>query len=140
MPFVNILIHAVWGTKNRFPYLKSDIRFAIIDHIIQNAINKGIIIECVDGYHDHLHCVFRLNKEMSITKAMQLIKGESSYWANKIKLTSQKFEWADEYYAVSVSESILPQLRKYIENQEEHHRHQTFKEDYLKFIESLDKG
>lgn len=140
MPFVNILIHAVWETKNRFPFLKSDIRLAIMDHIIQNAKSKGIIIECINGYHDHLHCVFRLNKEMSISKAMQLIKGESSYWANKVNLTSRKFEWADEYYAASVSESILPQLRKYIDNQDEHHRKHTFEEEYQKFIESISKG
>jgi len=65
---------------------------------------------------------------------MQLIKGESSYWINKNGLTKPKFEWQDEYYAVSVSESILNKVREYIKNQEEHHRKKTFLDDFDEFI------
>lgn len=66
---------------------------------------------------------------------MQQIKGESSFWANnKTTLFDRKFEWADEYYAVSVSESQLPKVRNYIYNQEEHHRKITFEEEYEAFI------
>ena len=53
---------------------------------------------------------------------MQMIKGESSYWINKNSLVRCKFEWADEYYGVSVSESHVVRVREYIKNQEEHHR------------------
>jgi hypothetical protein len=49
---------------------------------------------------------------------MQLIKGESSYWINKEQLLNRKFEWQDEYFAVSVSESMLDKVRNYIKNQE----------------------
>lgn len=65
---------------------------------------------------------------------MQLIKGESSFWINKNKLTKEKFEWQDEYFAVSVSESILEKVRDYIKNQEEHHRIKTFQEEYDDFV------
>jgi REP element-mobilizing transposase RayT len=65
---------------------------------------------------------------------MQLVKGESSFWINKHQLTEEKFEWQDEYYGVSVSESILPKVRKYIENQEQHHRKKSFEEEYEDFI------
>jgi REP element-mobilizing transposase RayT len=63
-----------------------------------------------------------------------LIKGESSFWINKNKLTIEKFEWQDEYFAVSVSESMLDKVRDYIKNQEEHHRKKTFQEEYDEFI------
>jgi hypothetical protein len=53
---------------------------------------------------------------------MQLIKGESSFWINKNKLTSHKFEWAVEYFGISISDSQTPKLREYIRNQEEHHK------------------
>ena len=66
---------------------------------------------------------------------MQLIKGESSYWINKHELTSRKFEWQDEYFAVSVSESKLDLVRNYIKNQEEHHRKKTFQEEYQELIQ-----
>jgi REP element-mobilizing transposase RayT len=75
-----------------------------------------------------------LGIDQTIQKVMQLIKGESSYWINKNRLTKEKFEWQDEYFAVSVSESMLDKVRDYIKNQEEHHRKKTFQEEYDEFI------
>lgn len=63
-----------------------------------------------------------------------LIKGESSYWINKNKLTSTKFEWQDEYIALSVSESIVEKVRKYISNQEQHHIKKSFTDEYKEFL------
>lgn len=65
---------------------------------------------------------------------MQLIKGESSFWINKNELTNEKFEWQDEYFAVSVSESMLDKVREYIKKQEEHHSKKTFQQEYEEFI------
>jgi len=65
---------------------------------------------------------------------MQLIKGESSFWINKQGLTKEKFEWQDEYFAVSVSESMIDKVREYIKNQEEHHSKKTFQQEYDEFI------
>lgn len=130
------MIHAVWGTKSREQLLTKEIRPLVIKHIKENAITKEIHIDSINGYTDHLHCLFGLNAEMSIAKAMQLIKGESSFWVNKEKLTSTKFEWADEYFAVSVSESIVPKVRAYIQNQEQHHKKITFMQEYEEFIKT----
>jgi putative transposase len=66
---------------------------------------------------------------------MQLIKGESSYWINKNNLMDGKFEWADEYYGVSVSESHLIVVRDYIKKQEQHHKKQTWQEECDEFME-----
>ena len=65
---------------------------------------------------------------------MQLIKGESSFWINKNRLCRTKFEWQDEYFAVSVSESTLESVRKYIANQEEHHRKRSFDDEFEDFL------
>ncbi len=73
---------------------------------------------------------------MTITKTMQLLKGESSFWINKNNLCQNKFEWADEYFAVSISESQVPKVRAYIKNQEQHHRLNSWAEEYEKFISS----
>ena len=117
MAFVKIMIHAVWGTKNREPYLTKDIRPLIVSHIKENARSKEIFIDTLDGYTEHLHCLMGLNADMSISKAMHLIKGESAFWINKQKIINYKFEWADEYFAVSVSESMLNKVRAYINTQ-----------------------
>ena len=71
---------------------------------------------------------------MSIAKAMQLIKGESAFWINKQKITKTKFEWADEYFAISVSESMLGRVRAYIDGQEFHHHKKTFQEEFVEFL------
>ncbi len=121
MSRVNIWIHAVWGTKRRLPYL-ANFKETMINHIRENAIKKNIFIDRIDGDVDHLHCLFKLNATMSVSRVMQLIKGESSCWANKNKIFRNKFEWCDDYYAASVSESDLDRVRRYIDNQAEHHK------------------
>ena len=134
MAFVKVMIHAVWGTKNREPYLTTDVRQKIIQHIKDNAKSKQIYIDTINGHDEHLHCFFGLNADMSISKVMQLIKGESAFWMNKEKIIRTKFEWADEYFAVSVSESMIDKVRVYINNQEEHHKKITFAQEYENFI------
>jgi len=142
MPFVKVYIHFVWSTKNRFPFLKTkEMRLKVWNHIRENAKEKGIFIDFINGYNDHCHCLVSLGVDQTIQKIMQLIKGESSFWINKQGLLAdlpsaeiEKFEWQDEYFAVSVSESMLDTVRNYIKNQEEHHSKKTFQEEYDEFI------
>jgi len=132
MSFIKIYIHFVWSTKNRIPYLDSiQLREKVWKHIIDNAKEKGIFIDFINGYADHCHCLISLGVDQKI---MQLIKGESSYWINKNKLTKKKFEWQDDYFAVSVSESVVNKVRDYIKNQESHHKKKTFQEEYDEII------
>jgi hypothetical protein len=69
-----------------------------------------------------------------------LIKGESSNWVNKNKLLNGKFEWQDEYIAISVSESLVEKVVDYIKNQEEHHRVKSFEEEYNLFLKKYNFG
>lgn len=134
MSFVRIWLHCVWGTKNRTPFLTHQNKSEIFQHIKENAANKGIYIDFLNGYKEHIHCIISLNAEQSLSKIMQLIKGESSYWINKNKLVKGKFEWADEYFAVSVSESQINKVRNYIKNQEDHHEKKSWEDEYNEFI------
>ncbi|MCE9539966.1 MAG: IS200/IS605 family transposase [Bacteroidetes bacterium] len=134
MSFVKVMIHAVWGTRNRYPFLTKEVREKLISHIKENAKTKQIYIDRLDGHTEHLHCLFGLNADTSIAKTLQLLKEESAFWINKQQLTASKFEWADEYFAVSVSESIVDKVRAYIDGQEEHHKKVTFTQEYEKFI------
>ncbi|MEO1049254.1 MAG: IS200/IS605 family transposase [Bacteroidota bacterium] len=135
MPFIKIWIHAVWSTKNREPLLDKVIRKAVIDHIQFNAKDKNIYIDTMNGYVDHLHALISLKGDQTPAKVMQLIKGESAYWINQERLIGTKFAWQSEYFAISVSESQLPIVRKYIDNQEEHHSKKSFQQEYEEFME-----
>jgi len=134
MSFVRIWIHLVFGTKNRVPFLTKDIREKVINHILDNASQKEVYIDFINGYKDHLHCLISLGSEKNIAKVVNLIKGESSYWINKNKITNTKFEWADEYFAASISESQIERLRKYIQNQDSHHAIKSFEQEYEEFV------
>nr|WP_231131677.1 transposase [Flavobacterium hydrophilum] len=107
-------------------------KFGII--LKKYAKEKGIYVDFINGYSDHCHCLISLGADQHIQKIMQLIKGESSFWINKNQLTKEKFEWQDEYFAVSVSESIIDKVRDYIKNQETHHATKTFQEEYDEII------
>ncbi|MEO5776000.1 MAG: IS200/IS605 family transposase [Flavobacterium sp.] len=141
MPYLKIYIHFVWCTKNREPFLNTiESRKLVWNHIRENAIKKDIYIDFVNGFEDHCHCLISLGINQSIDKIMQLIKGESSFWINKNNhlfpnMKRRKFEWQDEYFALSVSESILNKVRNYIKNQEEHHKKKTFQNEYDEIIE-----
>jgi len=121
MSFVKIWIHLVFATKNREPLLSPNIRQVVYKHIINNCKEKDIFLKAINGYTDHVHCLLSLNKDQSIAKIAQLIKGESSFWINKSEITSNPFSWQDDYFAVSVSESQVDTVTKYIKNQEKHH-------------------
>ena len=129
MSYVRNWLHCVWCTKNRAPFLTKAIKNELLNHILLNAKEKGIYIDKLNGHNEHLHCLISLSPDQSLAKVMQLIKGESSFWINNNKLTKSKFEWAVDYYAVSVSESHLPGVRDYILRQEEHHRKKSCDEE-----------
>jgi putative transposase len=139
MPFIKVYIHFVWSTKNRKALLNSkELRLKVWEHIKENSSAKGIFIDFVSGYSDHCHCLISLGADQTLQKVMQLIKGESSFWVNKQQLIEEKFEWQDEYFAVSVSESVIDKVRNYIKNQENHHRKKSYQEEYDEFISKYD--
>jgi len=129
MSYLSIWLHCVWTTNKRIPYLRDEIRDEVILHIRNNAKLKGIYIDHINGYHEHLHALISLGGNQTVSEIMQKIKGESSFWINKNKLTRLKFEWQDDFYSVSIGMSQIDNLRKYIRNQYQHHQKVAFQEE-----------
>ena len=134
MPYLKVWIHLVWATKSRKPLLSAPIRPLVFNHIRENASTKNIHLDFINGFTEHVHCLVSMNAKQSIAEITQLIKGESSFWINKNNLTATKFEWQDDYYAVSVSHSVVNRVREYIKNQENHHQTKTFDQEVDEFI------
>ena len=134
MPYLRIWLHCVWNTKCRKPVLVKEIREKLFGHIIEYSKSKDIFIDKIGGYNEHIHCLISLGSEQSISKIMNLIKGESSHWLNSNKLITEKFEWQDDYFAISVSESIVDNVRRYILNQESHHTRKSFQAEIEEII------
>lgn len=136
MPYTTLYIHLVWATKDQQPRLDKKIRSELFPHIKENAKTKNIFIDTIGGHDEHIHTLISLDPTQSISNILNLIKGESSHWLNKSKLIKGKFEWQDDYFAVSVSPSVVEKVRDYILNQEIHHQKKTFGREFEEFIKS----
>lgn len=123
-------IHLVFGTKGRRPYLTSSVGpqvFAYLAGAFQKWESPAII---VGGHVDHVHALFLLNKNVSLAKIVEEIKKGSSKWIKTLGVGLDDFAWQNGYGAFSVSESNSLEVRKYIENQEEHHRRRSFQDEF----------
>jgi putative transposase len=128
--YTKIYLHLIWSTKNREPYLTVDARPKAFEHLIQNAREKGIYVECMNIQIDHIHLLVNLPSDQKIDDVVKLLKGESSHWINSENIIKSKFSWQRGYGAFSVSPSHIEAVRKYIIGQDEHHRKKTFTEEY----------
>ena len=105
-----------------------------ITGIIQN---NGHTMIAINNMPDHLHLFIGLNLAQSISMIMQLVKGDSSEWINKEKLTNHTFRWQNGYGAFSYSKSQINRVARYIQNQQEHHKKRDFLNEYRKMLDSF---
>ena len=134
MSYVRIWIHTVFATRQREAFLSDDVRADILCHIRTNCAAKGIFIQTIGGYVEHIHCLLSLGKMQTIADTVRLMKGESAFWINKNRICPYYFAWQDDYFAVSVSESHVKKVTEYIENQEQHHAGKTYAQETEEFI------
>lgn len=135
MSYTKIWLHCVWSTKNRDNTISHSFRPALLSHFREQAQEKGISLDYVNAHKDHVHGLINLGKTQTIADVMHQLKGESSYWINKMKKMPHKFGWQDDYFVVSVSHSHIDKVRNYIKNQDEHHRKMTWDEEVDLFLE-----
>lgn len=139
MSFINVYVHFVWATKNRYPYLNSpELRTMLWKHIKENGDAKGIFIDFVGGYEDHCHCLVSMKGDQTIQQIARLIKGESSHWINMHQLTREHFVWQSEFYAIAVCETAIVSVRNYIRNQEAHHSNKRKPKKSRSYFEPID--
>ena len=131
--YTNLLFHIVYSTKYRKPLIQpswQDELYGYMGGIIR--AEKGILL-VVGGIKDHVHMLAKLPPTIAVSDMLRLIKGNSSKWVNERPDVSY-FEWQAGYGAFSVSKSNVPSVRKYIDSQEEHHRKQSFRDEYLALL------
>ena len=130
--YYKIWIHLVWSTKDRQPLLKKAFRQRVFQHIQEKAEAESVWMDTINGVEDHVHSLISLNPKYAISDVVNKLKGESSHWINSEDFLRVKFAWQRGFSAFSVSESGVDRVRKYIQNQETHHRKQAFREEVEK--------
>ena len=128
-------VHLIWGTLNREKLLNKTAAARVSRYFSEYAEKEGIYMKINYVNADHVHALIDLPTFLSIEKAVQLLKGASSHWLNSNDIVARKFAWGRGYGAFSVSESNVPQVARYIADQEEHHRMHTFAEELREFID-----
>jgi len=124
----------VWGTKKRKAVFEKTVRKKLSNYLYQYAKGKEIYMHINYVNADHVHVLIDLPRHFALQKVAKLLKGSSSFWINKNRLTDLKFSWARGYGAFSVSASAIEKVKSYIRNQEEHHRKKSFTEELDDFL------
>ncbi len=133
--FTNSLYHCVWSTKGRQPVITPEIQARLWPYIGGIARANKISALAVGGFNDHVHVLISLPPTIALSKADQLIKGNSSKWLYEEFKELWSFQWQEGYGAFSIGISGLEETKKYIANQAEHHRQKTFLEEFKTFLE-----
>ncbi|MBC7828859.1 MAG: IS200/IS605 family transposase [Chitinophagaceae bacterium] len=136
--YTKMHLQLVFAVENRISLIKrlwKDELYKYITGIVQNNDHKLLTI---NGMPDHLHVLIGMRPLQSVSDLMQNIKRDSSAWINNNKFTNGKFSWQEGYGAFSYSKSHLPDVIKYIENQEFHHKKKTFIEEYKELLEKFE--
>jgi REP element-mobilizing transposase RayT len=129
-----IYIHAIFSTKNRERTLANTWQEEL-HKVVGGAINGlGCQSLVVGGVEDHLHCLVVLGRTLSISEAMRKIKSTSSLWINQNCGLANPFHWQAGYGAFSVSQSNVEAVREYIQRQREHHKTQSFQDEFREWL------
>jgi putative transposase len=99
--------------------------------------NKGQKLLRINGVENHVHILLNIKPNIALSDLMKDIKMNSTNWINQQKFCNHKFQWQVGFGAFTYSISQLDNVIKYIDNQEEHHKKQSFKEEYISFLKNF---
>jgi putative transposase len=132
--FTSCIVHCVWSTKNRVPSLTSDLRERLWPYLGGIARENKMKALAVGGTADHVHILVSLPATLSVAKAIQLLKGNSSKWIHETFPQLKLFGWQEGYGAFSIGVSGVEATASYIHDQERHHRRRTFREELVNML------
>ena len=132
--FTNCLIHYVFSTKHRRKLITPELRERLWPYLGGIARENGMKALAIGGVPDHIHMLVSLPSTLAIAKAIQLIKGGSSKWVHDTFPAHRDFGWQEGYGAFSIGVSGVPDTIAYINDQEKHHREQTFEAEFMAFL------
>ena len=132
--FTQIHIQTVFAVQNRESIIAPSWRERLYDYITAIVQNRGNRMLAIGGTGNHLHMLFGMRPQESLSSLMLAVKRDSSKWINDEKLVKGTFHWQQGYGAFSYNKSLLPAVIGYILGQEKHHAKRSFREEYLDML------
>ncbi len=133
--YSRIWLHLVWSTLNREPLLPPPVATKCAPWLHDYSRSKSVFLKTCYFNAEHVHALVDLPTDRSVEEVTQLFKGASSHWINEQRFVPGRFAWGRGYGVFSVSESLMPEVVAYIDNQAEHHRRRSFAEEIKLFVE-----
>ena len=131
-----LLYHLVFSTKDREPWLQAELRPRLWEYFSGAMRNEGGFCLFANGVSDHVHLLARLRQDKAVSDLLRSIKANSSGWIHDSFPKLRSFHWQDGYGAFTVSRSQMETVRRYIANQEVHHRKFTFQEEFQALLKA----
>lgn len=127
-------IHLTFCTKYRLPIITATVEPIIHGMLRQELVKMHCQVNSINGTADHVHVLFLLTPQKSLSEVVKQIKGASSHAINQSGLLPDGFAWSVGYGAFSVSESAVKSVRAYILNQKKHHNIRDSEQEYRDFL------
>ena len=126
-----VVLHVVFSTKNRVPFLKDpELRARLHSYMAGALQNIGCEPILINGVDDHVHILSNLSRTVTIAGLVEAAKGGPSKWMKEQGPAYHDFYWQGGYGSFSVSQSNVEQVRAYIATQEEHHRGVSYQDEF----------
>jgi putative transposase len=129
-----VVVHVIFSTKGRAPVLAVETRARTHAYLAEVARNLGCECYEVGGVNDHVHLAIRLSRTITIASLVEKLKSTSSRWIKNISPELRRFGWQNGYGCFSVSPPDVDALRKYIREQERHHKKSSFQDEFRMFL------
>ncbi len=136
--YTQIYLHLVFAVQNRISLIKPGWKDELYKYITGIVQNNGHKLIAINGVPNHIHIAVGYKPHQLIPDLLQDIKGDSSKWINNKKFVKGHFNWQAGYGAFSFSQSQIERIVQYINNQEHHHKNQTFREEYVRFLKKYE--
>ena len=136
--YTQLFVHYVFAVQNRLFLINDNFKNDLYRYMNGIIVQHGHKLYIVNGMNDHLHMLVSMSPRQAPSDLMYHITRSSSLWLNEKKLVPGRFSWQEGFGAFSIGKSQVPGIVKYIEEQQEHHKKVSFREEYLEFLKEND--
>ena len=136
--YSQLYIHFVFAVQNRISLIQENWKTELYKYINGIIEQQGHKPFAMNGMHDHIHILVSMNPKHSPSDLMYHIKRSSSLWINENKFVPGKFSWQEGFGAFSYGKSQIPEITRYIDNQQKHHQKLSFQEEFLAFLKAFE--
>ncbi len=126
--------HLIWSSFERQPWINAELQPRVFEYIGGILRKRDSVLITAGGIPDHIHLLVSLHPTIAISDIVNTIKSNTSRWIHETFPELIAFRWQTKYGSFSVAPSIEPDVRHYIETQEEHHRQRTYQDEFRLFL------